>query len=47
MAGRTEEAFCVVYLDTRCRAIVPALVVEGLPARGAVPAAESAALLTR
>jgi DNA repair protein RadC len=47
MAGRAEEVFCAVSLDTQCRVIVPALVVEGLPARGAVPAAESAALLTR
>ena len=33
MAGRTEEVFCVVCLDTQCRVIVPALVVEGLPDR--------------
>jgi DNA repair protein RadC len=33
MAGRTEEVFYVVCLDTQCRVIVPALVVEGLPDR--------------
>ena len=33
MAGRTEEVFCVVCLDTQCRVEVPALVVEGLPDR--------------
>lgn len=36
MAGRTEEVFCVVCLDTQCRVIVPALVVEGLPDRAHV-----------
>jgi len=30
MAGRTEEVFYVVCLDTQCRVIVPALVSEGL-----------------
>lgn len=29
MAGRTEEVFFVVCLDTQCRVIVPALVSEG------------------
>jgi DNA repair protein RadC len=33
MTGRTEEVFYVVCLDTQCRVIVPALVVEGLPDR--------------
>ncbi|MBI4703578.1 MAG: DNA repair protein RadC [Deltaproteobacteria bacterium] len=33
MAGRTAEVFYVVCLDTQCRVIVPALVVEGLPDR--------------
>ena len=36
MAGRTEEVFYVVCLDTQCRVIVPALVVEGLPDRAHV-----------
>lgn len=29
LAGRTEEAFFAVCLDTQCRVIVPALVAEG------------------
>ncbi|MDA8408870.1 MAG: DNA repair protein RadC [Treponema sp.] len=29
MAGRTEEAFFLICLDTQCRVIVPALVAEG------------------
>lgn len=33
MAGRTEEVFYVVCLDTQCRVIVSALVSEGLPDR--------------
>ncbi len=33
MAGRSEEVFYIVCLDTQCRVIVPALVVEGLPDR--------------
>jgi DNA repair protein RadC len=36
MAGRTNEVFYVVCLDTRCRVIVPALVAEGLPDRARV-----------
>jgi len=36
MAGRTEEVFYVVCLDTQCRVIVPALIVEGLPDRAHV-----------
>jgi DNA repair protein RadC len=33
MAGRTQEVFYVVCLDTQSRVIVPALVAEGLPDR--------------
>lgn len=36
MAGRTNEVFCVLCLDTQCRLIVPALVEEGLPDRAHV-----------
>ena len=36
MAGRTNEVFCVLCLDTQCRVIVPALVEEGLPDRAHV-----------
>jgi DNA repair protein RadC len=36
MAGRTNEVFCVICLDTQCRVIVPALVEEGLPDRAHV-----------
>lgn len=36
MAGRSEEVFYVVCLDTQCRVIVPALVIEGLPDRAHV-----------
>lgn len=36
MAGRSEEVFYLVCLDTRCRVIVPALVSTGLPDRAHV-----------
>jgi DNA repair protein RadC len=36
MAGRTDEVFYVVCLDTQSRVITPALVVEGLPDRAHV-----------
>lgn len=36
MAGRATEVFYVLCLDTQCRVIVPALIVEGLPDRASV-----------
>ncbi len=36
MAGRSEEVFYLVCLDTRCRVIVPALIATGLPNRAHV-----------
>jgi len=36
MAGRANEIFYVLCLDTQCRVIVPALVEEGLPDRAHV-----------
>ncbi len=47
MAGRSEEVFYIVCLDTQCRVIVPALVVEGLPDRAHIEPRQAVAMALR
>jgi DNA repair protein RadC len=47
MAGRTEEVFCVVCLDTQCQVIVPGLVAEGLLDRAHIEPRQAAEVALR